>query len=158
MRERTYIRVRVSAVIATTLALLFCVSCIYEGLDPCPRGIRLRFVFDYNMEYANAFHSQVDCYSLLVYDEDGNYLNTFTEKGDTLKNENYRLEIDLPHGKYHFIAYGGMTCNKRSFDPILTPGKDSKVSDMQVMMHNDGMTSNKLLHDFYFGELDVEVK
>ena len=49
--------------------------CIYNDLEPCSQGVRLRFVYDYNMEYANAFHSQVDCLALLVYDEQGNYLS-----------------------------------------------------------------------------------
>ncbi len=38
---------------------------IYEDLDPCPQGLRLRFVYDYNMEFANAFPSQVECLTVL---------------------------------------------------------------------------------------------
>lgn len=39
------------------LAAVALSSCerIFEDLDPCLHGVSLRFVYDYNMEYANAF-------------------------------------------------------------------------------------------------------
>ena len=141
------------------LTILMPTSCdIYEGLDPCPRGVNLRFVFDYNMEYANAFPSKVDCYTLFIYDEQGNFLKSYSEEGDKLKDENYRLQIDLPHGKYHFVTYGGMTCKKRSFSPVNDPTEGSKLSDLKVMMHHKDLTSDQLLHDFFYGKLDVTVE
>ena len=54
-------------VLCTVLAVAALLSSchgIYNDLEPCTRGVRLRFVYDYNMEYANAFHSQVDCLAL----------------------------------------------------------------------------------------------
>ena len=42
----------------TTAALPSCET-IYEDLDPCPHGVSLRFIYDYNMEYANAFPKKV---------------------------------------------------------------------------------------------------
>ena len=99
-------------VLCTVLAVAALLSSchgIYNDLEPCSQGVRLRFVYDYNMEYANAFHSQVDCLVLLVYDEQGNYLVTYIGTGDELKDENYRMTLDLEKGSYHFIAYGGLT-------------------------------------------------
>ena len=46
---------------APALAALSSCGSVFDDLDPCPRGISLRFVYDYNMEKANAFPSQVDC-------------------------------------------------------------------------------------------------
>ena len=54
-------------VLCTVLAVAALLSSchgIYNDLEPCSQGVRLRFVYDYNMEYANAFHSQVDCLAL----------------------------------------------------------------------------------------------
>lgn len=105
-------------VLCTVLAVAALLSSchgIYNDLEPCSQGVRLRFVYDYNMEYANAFHSQVDCLALLVYDEQGNYLVTYIGTGDELKDENYRMTLDLEKGSYHFIAYGGLTCPKPLF-------------------------------------------
>ena len=54
-------------VLCTVLAVAALLSSchgIYNDLEPCSQGVRLRFVYDYNMEYANAFHSQMDCWSM----------------------------------------------------------------------------------------------
>ena len=39
------------------LMLVSLSSCekIYDDLEACPHGVSLRFVYDYNMAYANAF-------------------------------------------------------------------------------------------------------
>lgn len=148
-----------SGVLFTLLTMLMPTSCdIYEGLDPCPRGVNLRFVFDYNMEYANAFPSKVDCYTLFIYDEQGNFLSSYSEEGDKLRDENYRLQIDLPDGKYQFVAYGGMECDRRSFEPVTVPQKGSNLTDLKVMMHHKDLTSDQALHDFFYGAADVTIE
>ena len=55
---------------APMVSLSSCDGAIYEDLDPCRSGIEVRFVYDYNMLFANAFYSQVDCLTLFVYDSD----------------------------------------------------------------------------------------
>lgn len=159
MSGRINIKTVAGALLCSALAMAVPVSCdINEGLEPCPRGVELRFVFDYNMEYANAFPSKVDCYTLYVYDEQGNYVNSFSETGDVLQDEAYRLKIDLPLGRYRFIAYGGMNCADRSFDFVRTPGEGSRLSDLEVLMHTEGRTSACLLHDHFYGSLEVAVE
>ena len=49
---------------------------IYEDLDPCAHGVSLRFIYDYNMEFANAFPKKVDCLTLYIYDEEGYFVDT----------------------------------------------------------------------------------
>lgn len=72
-----------------------CNDLIYDDLDPCPYGVSLRFVYDYNMEFANAFPAQVDCLTLYVYDGDGKYVTTRTVTGPELRDEAYRMTLDL---------------------------------------------------------------
>lgn len=157
MLKRIDIKNRViSTVIFTVLMLFFSCNIIYDDLDPCPRGVNLRFVFDYNMEYANVFPSKVDCYTLLIYDKQGNFLKSFSEEGDKLKDENYRLKIDLPHGSYHFVVYGGITCRNRSFSFVHDP-VNGMLSDLRVRMNYRNGMSDQLLHDFYHGAMDVTV-
>ncbi|MDD5914832.1 MAG: hypothetical protein PUC56_02915, partial [Bacteroidales bacterium] len=42
------------------LALAGIVSCntVFTDQSDCPRGLSLRFVYDYHMEYVNSFHKQ----------------------------------------------------------------------------------------------------
>ena len=149
----------VSTVLGTALAMLLPASCdVYDDLDPCTRGLNLRFVYDYNMEFANAFPAKVDCYTLYVYDKKGSLVKTFTESGEKLKDENYRLTIDLPLGDYQIVAYGGTACEKASFAPVKKPEYGSKRSDLKMAMKQVDLVSEAQLHDFYYGAMDVTVK
>lgn len=75
-KKRNIISGFISTVLGIVLINFAFSSCerIYEDLAPCPHGVSLRFIYDYNMEYANAFAKKVDCLTLLVYDENGNYV------------------------------------------------------------------------------------
>ncbi|WP_455998300.1 FimB/Mfa2 family fimbrial subunit [Phocaeicola barnesiae] len=132
---------------------------IHEDLMPCERGVSLRFVYDYNMEYANAFPSKVHCLTLYIYDGEGNYVGTRVEKTDVLKDENYRMKIDLEPGDYSMVAYGGVACDDRSFTVIDEPSDAAdKLTALSVQMSHNELTSDKLLHDFFYGKLDVTVE
>ncbi|WP_305302329.1 FimB/Mfa2 family fimbrial subunit, partial [Paramuribaculum intestinale] len=114
--RRIWNGVAVSAAIAAPAAMVTsCDSAIYDDLEPCRVGAELRFVFDYNMEFANAFPSQVDCLTLYIYDGNGNYVATRTETSEVLADENWRMVIDLPAGDYHLIAYGGTACEEAAY-------------------------------------------
>ena len=95
-------------VLVALLAAVALSSCerIFEDLAPCLHGVSLRFVYDYNMQYPNAFPNQVDCLTLYIYDENDDYVDTRIVTGTELQDENYRMKLDLPDGKYHFAAHG----------------------------------------------------
>lgn len=158
MQKKAKTRVIAAAALCAALAMLLPASCdnFYEELDPCP--VNLRLVYDYNMEYANAFPSKVDNFILYIYDEQGNFLKSYSEAGEKLSDENYRLQFVLPDGKYRFVAYGGMEGENRSFGPVVTPAAGKKLSDLQVLMRQQNMTSDKLLYDFFYGAMDVTVE
>lgn len=150
----------VSVVALTTLATVALSSCerIFEDLDPCPHGVSLRFVYDYNMEYANAFPSQMDCLTLYVYDEEDNYVDTKVVTGAELQDEDYRMTLDLEEGKYHFVAYGGTACGESSFSPVQTPAEGSKWTDLKILMDADCLTvpERRELHHMFWGDLILE--
>lgn len=136
-----------------------CDSFIYDDLDPCPQGVKLRFIYDMNMEFANAFPSQVDCLTLLVYDSDGNYLDSYVQPtNELLSNENWRLTLDLEPGDYIFEAWGGMECESSSFHFNNQPSSQS-LQSLQVAMDADVMTApvGTQLHPLFFGQLSMTV-
>ena len=156
MKQSITLAMRTMLAVATVLFTL--TSCIKDDLQPCPLGVSLRFVYDYNMEYANAFPPKVDCVTLYIYDAEGNYLATHTETSEVLKDENYRMRIDLEEGTYQFVAYGGLACGEHTFAPVAEPALGSKFSDLNVAMQGDGVTSDVKLHDLFYGKLDVTVE
>lgn len=130
-----------------------------ESLEPCPQGVSLRFVYDYNMEFANAFPSQVDCLTLLVYDAQGRYVATRTESADVLSDENYRMTLDLGPGQYSFLAYGGLECPEASFEFVKTPADGSVRDDVEVRLLPKYFDAAKGtdLHPLFYGKLDATV-
>lgn len=147
----------VLTVAAAAVALTSC-DALYDDLDPCPQGAKLRFVYDYNMEFANAFPSQVDCLTLLVYDRAGKFVTSVTETSDVLADENWRMTLPLEPGSYSFVAWGGMADDEASFhfsaDPAVTP-----EANLQVALNSDCMTSPKgtQLHPLFYGDLKLDI-
>lgn len=150
-----------AALCAVSIGFVFS-SCerIYEDLEPCPHGVSLRFVYDYNMLYANAFSSSVDCLTLYIYDENGNYVDTRTVTGTALQDEDYRMTVDLKEGTYRFVAYGGLACDRCTFSVLQEPSPGSTYTDLRVEMHKDRLSApvpeERRLHDLFRGELTLE--
>ncbi len=144
--------------IAAISGLASC-SIINDDLDPCPQGVELRFVYDYNMEFANAFPSQVDCLTLLVYDAQGKLVDIKTETSSVLADENYRMTLDLPAATYHFVAYGGMACTKPTFHFVDQPAVGSSLQQLAVSMDADCIDADPGvdLHPLFFGDLDLTI-
>lgn len=158
MKQKRNILASIGMAFTAMLMSLCTTSCehIFDYIDACRYGVNLRFVYDYNMEYANAFPSKVDCVTLLVYDENGNFVTSRTETSDVLRNEDYRMTIDLSPGNYRFVAYGGLACDASSFTQLKEPSQ-SLMTDLQTLMNFSEGASDKQLHPFFFGPWDTDV-
>lgn len=153
---------KITAIACMAMAAITIPSCnsvVYDYLDPCPQGVKLRFIYDYNMEFANAFPSQVDCLTLLVYDADGRYITSYNQSTDELlSDENWRLVLDLVPGDYIFEAWGGMECASSSFHFNAAP-ESQPLQSLQVGIDKDKLTFPKgtRLHPLFFGQLSMTV-
>ena len=125
---------------------------IYDNLEPCNIGVRLRFVYDYNMEYANAFPSQVDCINVFFYDENGNFVTAREVTGEVLADENYRMIVDLEPGNYDIVVYGGTNSAHTSFTFADFPGQESTFTDRNISL-KDEMVGEEL-HPLFYGTVD----
>lgn len=79
-------------------------SCVYEDEKPCP--CEVRFVYNYNMEFADAFPSQVNWVKLFIYDDRGRFVST-VEDHITRHDGNYSLPLRLQAGTYTLVAWAG---------------------------------------------------
>lgn len=136
--------------------IAFTTSCslVNEDMSECPRGVTVRFVYDYNMERANAFPSQVDCVTLYIFDQSWHLLEKFSETSEILSNENYRMEIDIPEGSYHFLALAGNSCEKNSFEVTHLQNSDERSSLQMRLPLRENKISDNRLHDLFFGETE----
>lgn len=160
--KRHIISTFAGAVLLAAFASVAFSSCerIYDDLEPCPHGVSLRFVYEYNMLYANAFPSNVDCLTLYIYDDEGNYVDTKIVTGAELQDESYRMTLDLEAGTYHFIAYGGLSCGEKTFSVLREPSSGSMYTDLRVEMNKNRISApvpaDRCLHDLFWGELTLK--
>ncbi len=148
---------RVAALMLTAAVACGCEK-IYTDQSDCPRGVELRFVYDYNMEYSDSFNTQVDCLTVHVFDSDGNHVDSFEEMGAPLTDENYRMTLDLDEGRYSFVVYGGMACELSSFKLMSPTRAESDMEKMYVSLDCDNSRSENKLHDLFHGMTEVYVR
>ena len=125
------------------LALLGLAACDYIHDDSLPLcEYRLRFVYDYNMKYADAFQHEVTKAALFICDDKGTYLSRKDIEGDELKANNIRMDLDP--GTYQLLTWAGL--DEGSYEwPELTPGT-STIEDIRVRTHRgaDATQPNEL--------------
>lgn len=144
-------------VAVASIATMTLSSCgvVFDDLEPCRGGAEMRFVYDYNLESANAFASQVDCLTLHIYDANGSYVTTVTETSSVLADESWRMTIDLDPGNYHAIAYGGIACENASFAHQNQPQKGSSYNSISMGLLPEKV--GKRLHDHFHGAVDFTI-
>ncbi len=141
-----------------------CDSAIYDEEGDCDIHYRLKFVFDYNMLFADAFPSQVHSAGVYAFDAaTGLFAWERRESGESLDREGYLMNLDgLKPGKYRVIAWCGLdnahidAAKPESFTlPRLTPGV-STIDDLKCRLErdrdaDDAPHSSADLWDLYHG-------
>lgn len=157
--SKQYIRAKVAgiagrmAALCVLLASLTGCESIFDDQSDCPRGVALRFVYDYNMERADAFPQQVDCITVYVYDRNGNFVMKQTETSDVLAAEGYRMTLPLDAGTYEFIALGGTADNQSTFH-VNEPAGRAGDGSLAIRLPLDAQRrSDAMLHDLFYGNL-----
>ncbi len=141
----------------------FTTSCdmVYDDLDPCDNGIRVQFVYTYHIQMSgNAFPTNADCVTLYVFNDEDYLVATKTETSDVLRDENYRMTLDLEPGDYKLMAYAGLDCDKASHYSLTDTRATVKYEDMGVALFPRCLGDNaddRNLHDLFVGVGEVTV-
>lgn len=85
-----------------------CTDLIFDSQEGCERGVYINFKYDYNLQRADMFADHVGEVTVYVFDEQGNYVTSQTEANEEgygpLKEKGYAMFLNLPAGKYQFVA------------------------------------------------------
>ena len=115
---------RTLAAIVCALTLLGCDSVIYDGEGDCSVNYRVKFRYDMNLKFADAFAHEVESVTLYLLDGGGRVVWQRTESGEALGKEGYAMEVDGAPGTYDLLAWCGST-DKGSFRiPESSSGKE----------------------------------
>ena len=129
------------------LLVLFSFTSIDETLPEC--RLYVRFRYDYNMEFSDAFASQVNRVDVFVFDKDGTFVIKKSEQGETLGGGSYRMPLPLPAGEYRIAAWAGMSDDFEMPEPVA--GKTTLEELTVRMKREESLVHNKALNPLWYG-------
>ena len=104
-------------------AVVSCDNILAEVEEDCSVHYRVKFKYDYNMKYADAFTNEVSSVTLYAFDDNGKLAFQKTEEGEILKSQDYYMDLEVPAGDYRLITWAGRLDEEASFSvPLLTEG------------------------------------
>lgn len=152
------------SLLAAAATLSSCDGVIYEDLDPCSADYSLRFRWDHNMLFADAFKENVGSVAVFGFDADSEKLAwQINEKGEVLATDGYAMSLNgIKPGNYKVVAWCGLEndgIRDESFKvPEMVIGQ-STLTDLTCRMERevrvDGTHhSSSDLYDLYHGVVD----
>ncbi len=152
-----YNKVKFSTYIVSMLAALSLASCnvIYDGEGDCSYRYGVRFVYDWNIKFADAFPQEVKAVAVYAFDEQGVLVSRQESTISVLAEKGYVLPIELEPGTYDLVAW--CTWDKSNqietlpFDiPRLTPGQ-STLDELTATLAREDESVLKDIDPLYHG-------
>jgi hypothetical protein len=70
-----------------------------------PTSYQVKFRYDMNLKFADAFAHEVDAVTLLVLDDNYNIVKRYSETNAELLNEDYTMTVEVNPGTYKLLAW-----------------------------------------------------
>lgn len=159
------------------LALICAVSTLFSSCDDafiydqegdCSVKYRVKFVYDMNLKWANAFPSEVKSVNLYVFDSDGVFYKEYTESGEALAAPDFYIELDVPAGDYQLVAWCGLEnqgVEEESFTVTQPVAGVTRLEDFVCSLNvlstrseeEEGPVSDSRLYFLYHGNMAVNL-
>lgn len=152
------------SILLSLAALLSACDAIYDYEGDCDVHYRVRFSFEHNLSYADAFAHEVDDISLFVFDHEGRYVTRVDSRAAQLDDQTVALPA-LAAGRYTLVAWGGTQGPLQTYEtPTLVPGSSTladltcriadRTRDDEGQAHVGEM--DKLFHGIQAYDLDAD--
>lgn len=139
------------------LLLVACDGVIYDNEGDCDPYYRVKFRYDWNMAFADAFAHEVETVTLYVLDGEGNIVWQKTEEGEALAKEDYAMTVEVEPGTYSLLAW----CGTREHGSFVVPDTDRReglTCTMQREHSEDGAAyCNQDLDRLFYGYVEKQV-
>lgn len=89
-------------------ALVSCNSIVYDYEGDCSVTYRLKFRYDRNLKWADAFANEVTSVHVYAFDKDGVLVWQKAERMDPATAGTYSMLLDMPAGDYRLLAWCGL--------------------------------------------------
>ena len=114
MKIKAYIKRKALRAWVTAMAVLplfafvSCDSFVYDYEGDCSVTYRLKFRYDKNLKWADAFANEVSSVHVYAFDPSGVLVWQKAEQVDPATAENYSMLLDLPADDYNLLAWCGL--------------------------------------------------
>lgn len=167
MNIRALIRNVVAKVCMASVCLLAMSSCdnwLYEEEGDCSVYYRLKFRYDMNLKWADAFANEVTSIHLYAFDKSGVLAWQKAEQIVPGTAENYSMLLDLPAGDYKLLAWCGLQNDGEQDESFSVPEArvgETRMEQLQCALNRQhdesGAYSNEHLYRLFHGVLDVSL-
>lgn len=147
----------------TAVTMAGCNDLIYDEQGDCDPYYKVKFIYDYNLKFADAFASEVKEVTLYVIDDaTGNIVWQKHESGEELQTGSYMMDVDVEPGTYTLIAWcgDGHTTSFNVAEAMMHTELKCRLLDRQeptgFLADGKSHVRNKLNH-LYHGKLDAQV-
>lgn len=139
------------------MALTSCDDSFFNGEGDCDPHYRVKFRYDYNMKYADAFAHEVNTVTLYLLDANGNIVYENTESGAALAADDYAMTVDIEPGTYNMLVWCG-TADKQSFEAPQAAKKEQLTRKLKRKQASDGKAIvdtdiDRLFHGYVAGQV-----
>lgn len=156
---------KVCVVLACLMALPSCNNWIYDEEGDCTVYYRLKFRYDKNLKWADAFANEVSSVHLYAFDPSGVLVWQREEVVEPSMAENYTMLLDLPAGDYQLLAWCGLRNDGEHEESFSVPEArtgETRIEQLQCALnrkHDEAGASysNERLYRLFHGTLDVSL-
>lgn len=150
---------------AAALMLASCNNPVFDEEGDCEVHYFLRFVYNKNLKWADAFPSEVNSVNLYAFDQDGKFVKEYMCRGEALSEPGYTLELGLDPGTYQLVAWCGLENNGKEMESFTVPSPTPGVTTIDeltctlntVATPEYPVYSNDRLYFMYHGNMTVDL-
>jgi len=145
-------------------ALSSCNGYLYEDEGDCDVTYRVKFRYDRNMKWADAFAHEVKSVHLYAFDKSGTLVWQQTDKGEALATEGYTMTLGLPAGDYKLLAWCGLENDGKRSESFSVPEArvgETRIEELQCRLNRKhdagGAYTDENLYPLFHGMMDVSL-
>ena len=155
---------KVGVALVCLLALPSCNSWLYDEEGDCSVYYRLKFRYDRNLKWADAFANEVSSVHLYAFDEAGILVWQREEQIVPSMAGDYSMQLDLPAGDYRLLAWCGLRNDGEREESFSVPEArvgETRMEQLQCALNRrydeSGAYSEERLYRLFHGTLDVSL-
>lgn len=100
--------IRLLQLLVLTMLLTGCAASLFDEEGDCEPVHVIRFRYEMNMKFADAFHAEVPSVDLFVFDKEGRLVTSVSRTVTSEESRSFSIELrDLEPGHYDLLAWCG---------------------------------------------------